>query len=186
MVDVKSSNTILMSKTILTGKIISFSNLMSKSRAKLFRVANIKAVSPFASKRYAIRAIYSIVPALYKTHGLRNRIAATVTRDGYGIVMPIVLALSFAYLCSVFSFASMVAVVILEFMDLTINSFYIFPAVITGKCYSYLRLRVGPMTRQEPPGLTPAIKRGKRQSTSTFAVDNRFIIGGRLVKGGCI
>lgn len=157
MMNVKRSGYILMSTAILTGKVISFSNLMSKRGTKLFRVADIKPVPAFAGKRYAIRAIYSIVSTLYKADGFRDRTAAAVTRDGDCIVMPVIAPAPFSGFCSKFAFAFMRTKIELNSLESTFSAFNILATVCT--LYRDLK-RFRPMAWQKLSWPTPIIERG--------------------------
>lgn len=180
MVNVKSCGITLMNAAILTSEAVSFSYLVSQGRAKLFGIANIKAVLSFAGKGNAIRTIHSIVSTLYKANSFRDRIAATVTRDGYGIVMPIVFTLSASYFGRVFTFAFMVTKVLVDSAYSCFLSFDFFSAIIAMKRYFK---GLGPMPCQKLPSPTSFIVHIKGMAASAFAV-YKFISGRmRLVSG---
>lgn len=182
MMNVKCTGIVLMSKTILTGKIISFSDLMSKWGAKLFGIANIKPVSAFAGKGYAIGTIHSIVSTIYKAHGFRNRITAAVTGDGDCVVMPVVTALPPADFRRIFTFALLIAEIDFRPVRLAWDSIRFLSAIGTGNDNSR---RFRPMAWGKISNPTPIIIHIKCLTASALTV-YKLISGRDCLIGGYI
>lgn len=157
MMNMKCSNLFLCSSANLAGVVIAPSNLVSKRWTEFFRVANVKTVTTFAEFYWnAIRAIYTVIPALYQTGGFSYWRAASSTLNLYCVVVSIIFPASPSAFSRPLPLAFFAAKGVFGYFEKVAKSKILFSTVLAG-CHEFMAFLSLPRVTAYILALPPAI-----------------------------
>ncbi len=160
VMDVQSSNLVLMLVAQLAGEVIALADAMPQIGIEFRWITDIKALAAASGERNALIAIDPMITPFDETSGLRDWFPAGCAWHGNRIVVAICRALHAASTAGMFAKTTRITEVAIHFLQVPLRAKQFFAAILADYRGLFVGLNSRPVSWQKHVWPSPAIKWG--------------------------